>query len=359
MVRNYKTAIRSLALAAAATLAFPIHTAAGQPAAGGEGLWVAGENNVSEFQGAALEASGEPNPHLAFTIKSYFGPLSMAFDRHNNLWIVSSGMVDGAFPIIEVSRADIASVKTGKMVKHRAIFPRAIGIPLGIPWGSLAFDDAGDLWASNFTAIVKLRPSQIEEKRVPLVVVGITSPIFIHSVTRFDLSNNLWVSAGLGGPQLWRFAPHNRRASGFPHPSLKVNVPDALGPVDLAFDSSGNMWVAGTGSHGDELEMIVADDLTGSGEISPSAAVTITSSAFGPVGSSSCLGGIDFDHSGDLWISVVGGGGDCETNSQIVEFTPGQLSAGGNQAPSITIGQNSTQTNLFLPGPIRFGPRLR
>jgi hypothetical protein len=353
MVRKYRTAIRSLALLAGAALAFSIGTAAGQPAAGAEGLWVAGENNVSVFQGQALQHSGEPNPHISFTIKDYFGPLSMVFDRHNNLWIASSGMDDGRFPIVEISRAHVASVKNGKIVKRRVIFPKGIGTP----WGGLAFDGAGNLWASSLKDVLKLPAAQIEQKRVPSPSVVLSEPFFLNApnVRRFDASGNLWVSTA----QMWRFAPADRRVSGLPNPSLKVNLPDALSAVDVAFDNSGNMWVAGVGSQSDELEMILADDLGGSGEISPSAAVTITSAAFGPVGSSSCLGGMDFDRSGDLWVSVFGGGGDCEANSQIVEFTPGQLSVGGSLAPSITIGQNSTMTNLFLPGPIRFGPTVK
>ena len=79
----------------------------------------------------------------------------------------------------------------------------------------------------------------------------------------------------------------------------------------------------------------------------------ITSSAFG---SGWCLGGLDFDHSGDLWVSVVGSNGGCEADAQLVEFTPSQLSTGGNLTPSITISPNSKNTNLASPGPIRFGP---
>jgi hypothetical protein len=138
-----------------------------------------------------------------------------------------------------------------------------------------------------------------------------------------------------------------------------VNLPDALHPSDLAFDSSGNMWLAGSSSHGDTIEMFSAGDLSGAGEISPSAAVTITSPAFGPVpDSGSCLGGIDFDHSGDLWVSVHTSSGDCRADVQVVDFTPEQLSAGGSLVPSVSIGQNSTKTNLSFPGPIRFGPTL-
>jgi sugar lactone lactonase YvrE len=353
MARNLKIAIRSLALAAAVSLVFAMQTRAGEPAADTSALWVASQNNVSVFQGHALEHSGKPSPHLAFKIKDYLNPSSMAFDQHNNLWIVSAGTDVGSFPIIEVTRTDIASLKSGKLVKRRVIFSHATGIP-NTPWSGLGFDAAGNLWASDLQAIFKLSASQIEEERAPSPSVVLAEPAFftVPRVTRFDASDNLWVSA----QQMWRFTRADRRVSGNPNPSLTVNLPDALKAVDAAFDRSENMWLAGAGAHGAELEMILAGDLAGSGEISPSAAATITSSAFG---SGSCLGGMDFDRSGDLWVSVTGTDVNCEENSQLVAFTPDQLSVGGNLTPSITISQNKTKTNLSLPGPIRFGPKVK
>jgi hypothetical protein len=96
--------------------------------------------------------------------------------------------------------------------------------------------------------------------------------------------------------------------------------------------------------------MFPAADLGAAGQISPLAAVTLTSPAFaGLEGTGSCLGGSDFDHSGDLWV--------CGTaTTQVVEFTPVQLTARGNLAPAVTISQNPTKTNLFLNGPLRLGP---
>ena len=138
-----------------------------------------------------------------------------------------------------------------------------------------------------------------------------------------------------------------------------MNIPGQLVVFDLAFDSSGNLWLAGSSSsaQGDEIEMIAASDLSGSGVITPLASTTITSPAFTPAGESDCLGGIDFDHSGDLWVSVNSFSFGCVYG--VVEFTPSQLTTGGSLTPSVTIGQNSTQTNLFISGPIRFGPTVK
>ncbi len=277
------------------------------------------------------------------------------------MWITSLGTDKIFFPIIEISPADIALLKTGKPVKHKVII--IPGETFGTPpsWG-LAFDAAGDLWVANASrgAIMKFRPNQIEKSGNPWPKLLIASPAFFPGAIRFDASDNLWAIAD---DQVWRFAPRDRAASGPPNPSLRVDPPDGLSPMDFAFDSAGNLWLAGPGSSGDEIEMISASDLTGTGEVSPTAAVTITSSAFGvAVDSGTCLGGIDFDDSGDLWASVVGTvdtNPNCESDTQLVEFTPSQLSTGGSLTPTVTIGQNSTGTNLFLPGPLRFGRALK
>jgi hypothetical protein len=173
---------------------------------------------------------------------------------------------------------------------------------------------------------------------------------------RFDASDNLWVSAS---DQLWRFAPSDRAVGGPLNPSLIVNLPANFGVGDIAVDSSGNLWLAGgdfTLGLEDEIKMISAADLGGSGQITPPIQVTITSSAFGgepglPGGI--CLGGIDFDHFGNLWISAH-----CDPETHLIEFTPSQLSIGGDLTPSITISPNASKTNIAFPGPIRFGPTV-
>ncbi len=362
MTRNHRTTIRSIVLAAAGILAWSIQIAAAKPAAKEkpQGLWVGGDRYFSEFQGKALKKSGDPRANLAFGSSLYGGPISIAFDPHDNLW-VTFDTYDGnpPIPVVEISRADLAALKSGKRVKPKAITP--VIIP-----HALAFDASGDLWISAqapVEEIIELLPSQIKKSGAPSPTISITAPDFVPQAIRFDASDNLWVVQfqepyePSNSIQMGRYAPADRAVSGPATPSLTVNLPDGLAPVDLAFDSSGNLWLAGSSSHGDTLEMISTGDLTGTGEVSPTAAVTITASAFASLdGSGSCVGGIDFDRSGDLWVSVTPETADCDT--QVVEFTPSQLSTGGNLTPSVTISQNSSKTNLFFPGPLRFGPTV-
>ena len=371
MTQNRVTRIGALALAVAATFVFSIQIASAKTKGKQQGLWVGGENYFSEFQGKALKQSGTPRANLVFGSNVYFAPSSIAFDAHENLWTVFQGINNNLpAPVLELTRGELAALKAGNLVQPKVLISRQGNstVPFVSP-DSIGFDAAGDLWVTDGgQKILELTASQIKKSGGPTPQISITSSNASPSKLRFDGSDNLWVVEiqlpfnPTNPIQLWRFAPGDRMASGSAIPGLKVDLPDLFFFVDLAFDSSGNLWTAGPGSHGDALEMISASNLTGTGEISPPAAVTITSSAFGTlVGSGSCLGGIDFDTSGDVWVSVGTNNADCNGNTatQVVEFTPAQLSAGGNLTPSLTIGQNSKQTNLFLPGPLRFGPSVQ
>lgn len=355
MSQHRKSTICSIALAAVWPLACSIQIAAANPPEEAQALWVADGNFISVFQGAALASSGTPDASLAFGIKPPFRvPFSIAFDRHNDLWITDlGGLQAGDVSIVEVRRAEIASLRSGDVAKRRLVAPGGSGIT-SIGWFGLGFDAADNLFVTNAgQQLLVVAPDKFETKR-PLPAIVISSKQWTPETLRFDGSDNLWVSAN---NQLWKFTPSDRTTSGAPNPSMIVNLPTNFGVQDLAFDRSGNLWIAGadfTVGILDEIEMISAADLIGAGEVSPPFAVTITSAAFGTepgLAGGICLGGLDFDHSGDLWVSAR-----CDPKTHLIEFTPSQLSLGGDLTPSVTISPNSRKTNLAFPGPIRFGP---
>ncbi len=362
MTRIQRTIIRSLAIAAMLTFAIPVPAA--DTAAKPQGLWVGGFQYFSEFQGNALLKSGTPKARLAFRSQVYNGPYSIAFDRHGDLWSVFSSINNSLPPpAVEITHGDLAA-----LASHGRAKPKLITIstdptdPLVIPV-DIDFDAEGNLWVSDDgRRVVELLANQLKKTSTQTAALSIASPVASPSKLRFDRSDNLWVVEyplpfDPSRPMIWRFAPGDRAVSG-PNPSLIVNLPEMLIPADFAFDSAGNMWLAGTASNSDEIEMISASDLIGSGQISPPADVIVTSAAFGS--SYDCIGGIDFDNSGDLWVSVgtdICGAG--KVGDQLVEFSPSQLSMGGNLDPIVIIGQNSRKTNLFIPGPLRFGPTVK
>jgi len=340
----------------------------GRASGAAQGLWVGGYKYFSEFQGEALEHSGDPRANLAFASTAFEGPLAMTFDSTNDLWISFSVANSASIPLVEISRSDLVFLKEGLSVKAKALItpegPLGSSIVFAV---SLGFDIAGNLWVGDQEdkAVLEYPASEIGKTGSPVPVVSLTSQDWIPEVIRFDHFDNMWVSefppsSPPGTPlQLWEFAPSDRAANGSANPGLIINLPDSLDPVDLAFDSSGDLWIAGSSLSGDKIEMFSAAELQAEGEISPSAAITVTSPAFaGLEGSGSCLGGLDFDHSGDLWVSVGTDNADCTAQTQVVEFTPNQLTSGGNLNPFVSIEQNPAKTNLFLNGPLRLGPIL-
>ena len=190
----------------------------------------------------------------------------------------------------------------------------------------------GNLWGCDpfRSAILEFQPGQIKRSGAPIPVTVLESDNFTPQAMRFDHANNLWVEQfpqpydPSNALQMWKFAPSERGQSGSANPGLVLILPDAIEPVDFAFDRVGNLWVAGDSSKGDAIEMFPADQLSGMGQISPSAAVTITSPAFGTVfdESGSCLGGLDFDYYGNLWVSVGTNNTECQALTQPAAFTP-------------------------------------
>jgi hypothetical protein len=367
MNRNHVTRIGALTLAIAATFAFSIQIAAAKTKAKQQGLWVGGEKYFSEFQGKALKQSGTPRANLAFGSTVYFAPSSIAFDGHENFWVVFQGINNNLpAPALELTRGELASLKAGNVVQPKVTISRQGNstVPFVNP-ESIGFDAAGDLWViDGGQQIVELLASQIKKSGGPTPNISITSANAIPTKLRFDGSDNLWVVEfqlpfDVTKPaQMWKFAPTDRTSSGAANPSLIVDLPLDFVPADFAFDASGNLWLAGNNLFGDSIEMFAAADLAGAGEISPTIGVSINSPAFGS--SHDCIGGIDFDVSGDLWVSI--GSESCGSGAvpgQLIEFTPAQLSTGGNLTPSLTIRENKQETNLFIPGPLRFGPSVQ
>lgn len=152
--------------------------------------------------------------------------------------------------------------------------------------------EPGDLWVTAYNSltssgsVVEYPASSLATTPVPGTTI---SGLSVPSGATFDAAGNLWVadtSAGLVDEYL---------ASPFaPAPFATFSVAsDAHG---LAFDAGGNLWVgefapstgAGAGSPGSVVEFLASP-------YAPTAGTTI-----GPLGTP---GGVAFDGSGDLWVA--------------------------------------------------------
>jgi sugar lactone lactonase YvrE len=121
-------------------------------------------------------------------------------------------------------------------------------------------------------------------------------------------------------------------------PANSLDAPDAL-----AFDSSGDLWVANLAS---TVVEFTPGQLATPGSSAPVPAVTLTST---PAGSLDGPLALAFGSSGDLWVAN-------DENNTVVEFTPSQLATPGSSAPVPALTLASTAANsLDAPYGLAFG----
>ena len=112
----------------------------------------------------------------------------------------------------------------------------------------------------------------------------------------FDASGNLWVTDPVDNAVV-EYTANQRTASGSPasNVTLTANAAGSLhGPVGLAFDAGGNLWVANVA--GTVVEFTTSQILASG---SPTPVVTLSGnfeSIDGPLG-------LAFDHGGNLWMT--------------------------------------------------------
>lgn len=166
----------------------------------------------------------------------------------------------------------------------------------------MAFDATGSVWISNQTSDTIERYQAVDlatdGKPLPRVVVGgLNDPAGLA----FDADGNLWV-ANITSSTVVMFAPEQLLTSGSPTPTvtLTANVGSLAGPMSIAFDASGSLWVANFS--GDTVVRFGASQLLSSGSPAPEA--TIGDDGGGNLASPT---GLAFDASGDLWVTNYNG----------------------------------------------------
>jgi hypothetical protein len=156
-----------------------------------------------------------------------------------------------------------------------------------------------------------------------------SSDLDFPSSEAFDASGDLWLSNG--GNSIDEFTPAQLAAGGTPTPVVVIssNADSLSEPTGLAFSPAGDLWVANTS--GSSLSMFTPAELSATGAPAPFVSIA---------GGATTLDrpqNITFDGSGNLW--VTNGNDDS-----IVKFTPAQLAAGGNIAPTVIISSSDIDT---------------
>jgi sugar lactone lactonase YvrE len=236
-------------------------------------LWVANpamvNSTVVEFSASQLGASGSPTPAVTLSGAALNGPEGLAFDFGGNLWVVNAG----SSTVIEFTPNQLGA--SGSPTP--AVTLSATGGSLNNPVG-LAFDPNGNLWVANYTSstVVAFTPSQLVPSGSPMPVVTLSpagGSLSGPEGLAFDGSGNLWVANNTSSTVV-EFVM-NQLGSPTPQVTLSATTGSLNRPVGLVFDLSGNLWVANGG--GNTVVQFALGQLVGSG--APTPHVTLSGSS--------------------------------------------------------------------------------
>jgi sugar lactone lactonase YvrE len=201
----------------------------------------------------------------------------------------------------------------------------------------IAFDAGGNLWASTFGAsiVVEYTANDLASPgpHAPTVTLSADAAGSLNfpEGIAFDSSGNLWV-ANLISSTLVEFTPRQLASSGSPVPAVTISPPKNgwFGPAGIAFDVSGNLWatvgnVSSSAGSGGIIKITRSELATGG---SPNPAVTIDPAGTAPVVSLDGAQPLAFDANGNLWVGNAG-------NSSVVEFAANQLAPSGAPIPAV------------------------
>ena len=330
-------------------------------------LWVADSygNRILEYKApfstdeAASIVIGQSNftgLGSATTSTGLSTPNGLAFDSGGNLWVSDSSnnrILEYRAPL---STGEAASIVIGQS-NFTGSGERTTATGLDNPYG-LTFDSSGNLWVAD------LQNGRVLEYTAPFstgeaasLVIG--EPNFVTSndqvslrglnapdAVAFDSSGNLWVADGHRNLEYTAPLSTHEPASmvigqnNFTNSSTVTTSAGMDGPGDLAFDSSGNLWVsdghrvleytAPLSTHEPASMVIGQNNFTNSSTVTTSAGMN------GP-------GDLAFDSSGNLWVSDT-------DNNRVLEY---QAPFSTYEAASLVIGQpnftSAAQTPIFSP----------
>lgn len=314
---------------------------------GSGGLWVSNFGSAhTTVQYTAAQLAGTTSAAATTSIATGAAEeQGTAFDANGNLWVT----INGGTSIVEYSALQLATSGTPAPAVTISANAGSLNAPSG-----LAFDAAGDLWVANYaeTSIVEFTPSQlaVSGSPAPAVVLTANGNSLRGSIgLAFDAHGDLWV-ANLGvqsecfrakGASVVEFTPSQLAASGAPTPAVTlIRSRESLnGPLMIAFDASGRLWLTNGENTPYSVVAFSPSQLDTSG--SPTPVITLTPNA----GSLDGPAGLAFDATGDLWIANM-------LNNSVVEFTPAQIAASGDPAPTTVI----TGSSLSAPFGIAFDP---
>ena len=335
-------------------------TLAGDAAAAG--LWVAnaGSSTLAEFQGKLK--SGSNKSHRVITDGTDLdGPSTIAFDGAGNLWVTNFN----GNTITEFTHSQFAARK--KHLRSAAVKISAdAGNNLSGPEG-LAFDSSGNMWvgAENGQVVLEYTSAQLAASGnpTPNVILNATFKFSSPSHVAFDGSGNLWVvdegmangNGGSGEVFKYTHAQIAGLSAGIvsldPVFGISLNAFSHL--EGIAFDGSGNLWLADEQSN--NVYEFTANQLTGTGlakDLTPAVILSATSRGGSCHLTLDAPYGVAVDGSGNLFVSNANGVAGC--HGSLAEFSAGSIASTGSPKPKVFM----TGSDLNSPNALTFGPTV-
>jgi hypothetical protein len=284
---------------------------------------------------------------------------ALAACKHNNTSINKGLWIANGPNVVEYVPSQLTmAVQSG--APHRNISSAEFGSPQGV-----TFDSMGNLWvmdpAANIggkatPALLKFTPAQLNAlgmTNAPAPAAIITSgDLNFPQQSVFDKAGNQWVTDHNNNTVLvFTAAQLAMTGTNDLMPAVVISSKEFNGPLGIAFDSAGNLWIANNGEvpiNGNEnnttpvgttiLEFAAAQlpMVSTTGMLTPMLTPTITLTDNGQ-GSIQGPWELQFDTAGNLWSS------NAATPFTLVEFAKANLMASGTPTPAITISPTTVQ----------------
>ncbi len=293
--------------------------------------------------GSANQGGGVSSTGLKF-------PFGAAFDSSGNLWVTDTSnnrVLRYSPPFSNGQAANLVIGQADFTTGGSATTATRLNTPRG-----LAFDSSGNLWVPDAfnNRVLRYSPPFSNGQAANLVIgqadftssgsattaTGLNDPVAIA----FDSSGNLWVAEGVNNRVL-RYSPpfSNGQAANlvigqadFTHGSMNqgggVSSTGLWFPFGAAFDSSGNLWVTDNSNNRVLRYSPPFSNGQAANLVIGQADFTTGGSATTATGLNGPIG-IPFDSSGNLWV------GDA-SNARVLRYSP-PFSNG--QAANLVIGQ--------------------
>jgi sugar lactone lactonase YvrE len=262
-------------------------------------LWLTQSNGdsaqVMAFDEAQLEQVGEQTPSVRLS-PQLDNAGAIRVDGKGRLWV---GSTTGKIVGYEAARLDGSSTSPPDIVlEGPALCEDAV--PCGV--SAMAFDADGALWAATLHRIVKLSPDSLDASGRPDAELTISSSdIHTPGALAFDAHGNLWVADSDGGVLRFDASRLDRDLTGGADGVLYLQKPGPVqiglgSPEGLAFDATGNLWVAYFA--GNDLARLSPAQL----ERGASASAPLVPSTYFTVGVEALLTDLAIDEAGNLWL---------------------------------------------------------